>query len=41
MLRDDIAFQTSFLSVAVIMKESLGFVDIKLLKDLLKNLIFD
>ena len=41
MLRDDIAFQTLFLSVAVIMKESLEFVDIKLLKDLLKNLIFD
>ena len=33
MLRDDIAFQTSFLSVAVIMKESLGIDVKKLLKE--------
>ena len=41
MLRDDITLQISSLFVAVIMKESLFFVDKKLLKDLFENLIFD
>ena len=40
-LRDDIILQISSLFVAVIMKESLFFVDKKLLKDLFENLIFD
>ena len=41
MLRDDITLQISFLFVTIIMKESLFFVDKKLLKDLFENLIFD
>ena len=41
MLRDDITLQISSLFVVVIMKESLFFVDKKLLKDLFENLIFD
>ena len=41
MLRDDITLQISSLFVAVIMKESLLFVDKKLLKDLFENLTFD
>ena len=41
MLREDITLQISSLFVAVIMKESLFFVDKKLLKDLFENLIFD
>ena len=41
-LRDDItALQISALFLAIIMKESLLFVDKKLLKDLFKNFIFD
>ena len=40
-LRDDIILWISSLFVSVIMKESLFFVDKKLLKDLFENLIFD
>ena len=37
----DITLQISFLFAAVIVKESLFFVEKKLLKDLFENLIFD
>ena len=40
-LRDNIISQSSSLFVLFIMKESLFFVDKKLLKDLFENLIFD
>ena len=39
-LRDDITLQIYFLFVTVIMKESLLFVDKKLLKDLFENVVF-